>query len=125
MKIYLYLFFILKKIKGKSIDEIRELSMKQKMCPPKMKRFIKAYNALNKLSKNKVMDKNFKLRCLNKSTALFYISRKCGIPVTLKIGMHHYGRFLSGHAWIEINGKPVEETLNVNEYKVIFSMVNV
>lgn len=125
MKIYLYLIYILKKTKGKSIEDIIALAMKQKMRSPKMKRYIRAYHALNRLAENRLVDNSFKLRCLNKATALFYISRRYGICVTLKIGMHHYGRFLSGHAWIEIDGKPLDETLDVNKYVVILDRKNI
>ena len=41
------------------------------------------------------------------------------------MGMHHYGRFLSGHAWVEYEGKPFGDASDMNKYKCILSEDNI
>lgn len=46
-------------------------------------------------------------RCLEQSMVLYLVLRRRGAPAALRIGVQPYG-FLA-HAWVELDGRPVNE----------------
>lgn len=89
------------------------------------KRFFKAYHTMNRMAEVPYLYKKYNLKCLRKALILFYFSKKCGVETTIKMGMHHYGRFLSGHAWLELKNKPLDTSTDFTKYKCIFSQNNI
>lgn len=125
MNIYIYLLFLIHRLSNKSIQQVIDVTRKNKMNKENIKLFVRGYRVINKISKTPFLYKKYNLKCLRKALVLFYFSKKCGIKTTLKIGMHHYGRFLSGHAWVECEGKPFGDTSDMSRYKCILSEDNI
>jgi hypothetical protein len=48
-----------------------------------------------------------RVRCLEQSLALFALLRHLGIDAAFRIGVRPYGFF--AHAWVECNGRPIDE----------------
>jgi hypothetical protein len=46
-------------------------------------------------------------RCLEQSLALYVLLRRRGIPVELRLGVQPYP--FNAHAWVELNGTPLNE----------------
>ncbi len=46
-------------------------------------------------------------RCLEQSLALYVLLRRRGVPVKLKLGVQPYP--FNAHAWVELNGAPLNE----------------
>lgn len=122
--LYIKLLILIHKFNNKSINDIFKLTEERKKGEINVKRFFKAYHALNKLSDIEYLFKKYNLACLKKSLILFFISKDYGINITFKMGMYHYGRFLSGHAWIEYQDKPLDENLDITKYKLITIKTN-
>jgi hypothetical protein len=59
-----------------------------------------------------------RLRCLEQSLTLYYLLRRRGASVELKIGVQPY-RF-SAHAWIEYRGQPLNERNEIPRKVVAF-----
>lgn len=53
--------------------------------------------------------------CLEQSLVLYFFLRRSGVPAELRIGVHPYP--FSAHAWVELNGIPVND---VEEHVVIY-----
>jgi transglutaminase-like putative cysteine protease len=55
-------------------------------------------------------------RCLGRSLVLWFLLRRRGIDAELVIGADvPRARNLSAHAWVEVDGEPVNDALNVRE----------
>jgi hypothetical protein len=52
--------------------------------------------------------------CLSRSLALEYLLSRRGIRSNLRIGARRSGGAVSGHAWVEVNGRPVNDTPDVH-----------
>ena len=48
-------------------------------------------------------------RCLEQSLALYVLLRRRGVPAELKLGVQPYP--FNAHAWVELNGSPLNERL--------------
>jgi transglutaminase-like putative cysteine protease len=46
-------------------------------------------------------------RCLEQSLALYVLLRRRGVPVRLRLGVQPYP--FNAHAWVELNGAPLNE----------------
>jgi len=57
-------------------------------------------------------------RCLEQSMVLYFILRRRGAAVELRIGVRPYG-FLA-HAWVELDGRPIYEKGEVTDAVVAF-----
>lgn len=55
--------------------------------------------------------------CLQRSIAAVFLLRAKGIPAEMVIG---FARFpCQGHAWVEIEGSPVHESVRIQDYVVV------
>jgi hypothetical protein len=55
-------------------------------------------------------------RCLGRSLALWFLLRRLGVDAELVIGAEApRGRELPAHAWVEVDGEPVNDTPDVRE----------
>lgn len=58
--------------------------------------------------------------CLRRALLLSWIFEQRGIPSQLKVGINSSDGNLNGHAWVEVDGRPVAEHRDVcREYEVI------
>jgi hypothetical protein len=51
--------------------------------------------------------------CLPRSVLLEWLLRRAGIPCTLRIGARRTGSQLEAHAWVECDGRPLNDTADV------------
>lgn len=58
--------------------------------------------------------------CLRRSLLLWWILGQQGIETTVRVGVASQDGDLSGHAWVELGEKPLNDQLNVRDaFKVI------
>lgn len=122
---YIILIIALERLKKKSIRQVIDLThLKYKRPKNRFKDFKKLNAKLNILSKIEFFQNRYNLQCMNCALVLFYLSKRFGIDVTLKMGMHHVGRFLSGHAWLEYDNQPIDLLGHYSQYKIILEERN-
>lgn len=56
----------------------------------------------------------YQANCLHQSLPLCWLLRRRGLPAMLKIGVHHQTQTFQAHAWVELDGVPLGQT--VTEY---------
>ncbi len=61
-----------------------------------------------------------KARCLPQSLLLWYWLRQAGLDSELCFGAHKAAGTLEAHAWVEYQGVPLAEAVNVRQYSVPF-----
>ena len=64
-----------------------------------------------------------KARCLPQSLLLWYWLRQAGLDSELCFGAHKAAGTLEAHAWVEYQGVPLAEAVNVRQYSVPFTPV--
>jgi hypothetical protein len=52
--------------------------------------------------------------CLSRSIALWWLLRRRGIPAQLRIGARKIGNQLEAHAWVEVAGRAINDSDDVN-----------
>lgn len=52
--------------------------------------------------------------CLSRSLALEHLLHRQGVAADLRIGVRRTGRSIAGHAWLEVGGRAVNDTLDVH-----------
>lgn len=57
-------------------------------------------------------------RCLEQSLALLYCLRRCGVNAELRVGVQPYG--FTAHAWVEVDGRPINEPWELVRKLVVF-----
>lgn len=57
----------------------------------------------------------YRANCLPSSLALAYLLGKKGIPTDLRVGVRKVGGVFDAHAWIEFQGKPLNDDVDVHE----------
>ena len=57
----------------------------------------------------------FKGNCLSQSLCLWWILRGHGINTDLKIGTSKENEVFKAHAWVELNGTPLNDIISVKE----------
>ncbi len=62
----------------------------------------------------------FRATCLTRSIVLARLLRRRGAAAEIRIGVLRDGNSLA-HAWVEVNGEPVNETADVAERHAVFS----
>jgi hypothetical protein len=58
--------------------------------------------------------------CLIRSLYVLWLLRRQGVMSDLRIGMQLESGQLSGHAWVEVGGRPVNDTWDIAERFVAF-----
>ena len=58
--------------------------------------------------------------CLSKSITLWWLLRRQGIPVQLRLGARKTGDQLEAHAWVEMNGRVVNDSEDVRTKYSLF-----
>ena len=59
--------------------------------------------------------------CLVRSLALWASLRRRGVDAVLRVGIRKRGNAIEGHAWLEFDGTPLNETRKVASTYVLFS----
>lgn len=126
----IYILYVMEKLNNKSMIEIFDMSRDVRKKHPKEceRRFVKMRRNLNRICENKYLVKKYNLMCFKRSLILFYLASVCGIEVTFCMGFKRYPtlerkRNLLGHAWVERNGKPLDNG-NENEYEKTYTRDN-
>ncbi len=62
----------------------------------------------------------FRARCLERSLTLWWLLRRRRIPVELRIGVRKSERDLEAHAWVELDGRTVNDRDDVHRRYAAF-----
>jgi hypothetical protein len=64
----------------------------------------------------------FRSECLEQSVCAFFLLRRRGLPVQLRLGVQPYP--FAAHAWVELNGVPVTESVEmVSKFAILPDVV--
>jgi hypothetical protein len=58
--------------------------------------------------------------CLDRSVLLWFLARRHGLPARIRVGVADDGGDVVGHAWIEIDGRVVNDDPSVAERFAVF-----
>lgn len=61
--------------------------------------------------------------CLGRSVALVAILRRAGIPCDLRIGVRQGTADIEAHAWVEVDGHPVNDVEDIGEHYRSFEAI--
>jgi hypothetical protein len=62
----------------------------------------------------------FPSSCLSRSIVLWRLLQRRGVPAEIRIGVRPGGNPLAAHAWVEVDGEPVNDTADVAERHAVF-----
>jgi len=54
--------------------------------------------------------------CLTRSVTLWWLLRRRGVPAEIRLGVQHDTPEFAAHAWVEVDGKPVNDTAPEERY---------
>ncbi|WP_051271594.1 lasso peptide biosynthesis B2 protein [Shimazuella kribbensis] len=103
-------------IKNRSMEQLSPLLKKRKMSCPQEWSYDDTKVAWTQINKAKKLFLS-RTACLEQSLALFLYATSKSKKVDLCVGVR-VAPFVS-HAWIEVNGVPVQEDLSIKSYKKI------
>jgi hypothetical protein len=61
----------------------------------------------------------YKATCLRQSLALWWLSRRRGLPVQLRIGVGKEREIMQAHAWVELAGTVINDSVSIAEDYVV------
>jgi hypothetical protein len=65
----------------------------------------------------------FPSSCLSRSVVLWRLLQRRGIPAEIRIGVRPGGSPLDAHAWVEVEGEPVNDSADVADRYAVFDDV--
>jgi len=59
--------------------------------------------------------------CVVRSLALLWLLRRRGVAAALRIGVRLAGATLFAHAWVEVDGRPINDRADIGQYYLPFA----